>query len=241
MPLSAPVFYLKRKARILSRKMDIPLHEALDRVAVEEGFSSWSMLAARTATAAADQSDGALLGRLVPGDLMLIGARPGQGKTMMGLRLALAAMRDGRPAAFFTLVYTGRDRSVLFRALGAKPSDFDKLFLFHDSDAINAHYMIDALAALPRGSVAVVDYLQALDHRRENPDLMVQVSALRQFARERGLILVFISQVDRAYEGSGRSLPDLQDVRLPNPLDLTLFDKTCFLNRGEMRFASNVG
>src|SRR5579862_7868029 len=38
MKLSAPIYHLKRKARLLSREKKIPLHEALDRIAIEEGF-----------------------------------------------------------------------------------------------------------------------------------------------------------------------------------------------------------
>ena len=30
--------------------------------------------------------------------------------------------------------------------------------------------------------------------------------------------------------------PGLGDVRLPNPLDLTLFNKACFLNNGTINF-----
>ena len=65
---------------------------------------------------------------------------------------------------------------------------------------------------------------------------MTQVRALRHFARERGLILVFLSQIDRSYDPTRKPLPDIDDVRLPNPLDLSLFDQTCFLNRGDVRF-----
>lgn len=84
----------------------------------------------------------------------------------------------------------------------------------------------------------MIDYLQLLDQKREDPELMVQIRALRSFARERGLVLVFISQVDRSYDASRKPFPDLDDVRLPNPLDLSLFDKMCFLNKGEIRFQS---
>ena len=47
MNLSAPIHQLKRKARLLSRAERIPLHAALDRIAVEEGYRSWSLLAAK--------------------------------------------------------------------------------------------------------------------------------------------------------------------------------------------------
>lgn len=64
----------------------------------------------------------------------------------------------------------------------------------------------------------------------------VQVRTLKVFARDRGVILVFISQIDRSYDPSTKPFPDISDVRLPNPLDLSLFSKTCFLNSGEIRF-----
>ena len=47
MKLSAPIHHLKRKAKLLSREEKIPLHEALDRVAAQEGFDGWSLLAAK--------------------------------------------------------------------------------------------------------------------------------------------------------------------------------------------------
>ena len=46
MKLSAPIYQLKRNAKRLSREEKIPLHEALDRVAAQEGFGGWSLLAA---------------------------------------------------------------------------------------------------------------------------------------------------------------------------------------------------
>ena len=50
-----------------------------------------------------------------------------------------------------------------------------------------------------------------------------------------GHIVVLISQIDRAYDPGAKPLPDLTDVRLPNPVDLSLFSKSCFLHDGEIR------
>ncbi len=233
MRLSAPVYRLKRNARLLSRAKNIPLHEALERIAAEEGFGSWSLLAAKAAEAAPASS---LLARLMPGDMVLVAARPGQGKTLMSLELAVAAMKQGNRAVFFTLEYTHADILDRFRDIGIEPADFDRLFDFDNSDAISAGYIIKTLKSAPRGTLAVIDYLQLLDQKRENPELMVQIRALRSFARERGLVLVFISQVDRSYDPASKPFPDIGDIRLPNPLDLSLFDKACFLNKGEIQF-----
>ncbi len=233
MKLSAPVYRLKRKARELARQENIPLHRALDRIAIGEGFGTWSLLSARSAEML---SAAGLLDRLAPGDLLLIGARPGHGKTLLSLQLAVEAMKAGRRAVFFTLEYTARDVLGRFRALGVEPAQFEALFAFDDSDAINADHIMQVLADAPDGTLAIVDYLQLLDQKRGNPELGAQISALKAFARERGLILGFISQIDRSYDPATKPCPDLADVRLPNPLDLSLFSKACFLNAGEVRF-----
>lgn len=233
MKLSAPVYRLKRKAKLLSREKNIPLHAALDHIAIEEGFSGWSLLAA-TVSAAAPASK--LFARLRPGDLVLVGARPGQGKTLLSLELAVEAMKSGNKGVFFTLEYTEKNVLDRFRAIGVERAHFGGLFEFDNSDAISADYIMKKLACAPRGTLVVIDYLQLLDQRRENPALMLQVRELKSFARERGLIIVFISQIDRSYDPLTKPCPDLEDVRLPNPLDLTLFNKACFLNNGEVQF-----
>ena len=233
MKLSAPIYHLKRKAKRLSRDAGIPLHDALDRVAATEGFSAWSMLAAK---AAAMTPAIRLFPQFRPGDLVLVGARPGQGKTLMSLELAVEAMRSGHRAAFFSLEYTERDVLDRLRAIGLEPAQFDKLFEVDCSDAISADYVVKQMASAKSGTFVVIDYLQLLDQRRENPDLTVQVRTLKSFARDRGLIVAFISQIDRSYDPAAKPCPDLDDVRSPNPLDLTLFDKTCFINNAEVQF-----
>ncbi len=47
MRLSAPIYQLKRQAKLLSRENSVPLNEALSVIAKREGFQSWSLLAAR--------------------------------------------------------------------------------------------------------------------------------------------------------------------------------------------------
>lgn len=233
MNLSAPIHELKRKARLLSRAERIPLHVALDRIAAQEGYRSWSLL---TAKQPGMTSVRALWPLLEPGDLVLMAGRPGQGKTLASLALLAEAMRAGRRGIFLTLEYTPADVLSRLRAINIEPREFADRFDCDCSDAISADYIVAALGNAPRGTVAVIDYLQLLDQRRDTPELALQVKALKAFARERGLILVFISQIDRAYEASGKPFPEIADVRLPNPLDLALFDKTCFVNRGEARF-----
>lgn len=233
MKLSRPVHKLKRMAKLASRAENIPLHQALVVVASEEGFSSWSLLAARLSrTTIAER----LYTSLAPGDLLLVGARPGHGKTLLSLELAVEAMKAGNRSYFFSLEYNERDIDGRFRAIGIDRARFAKLFEFDSSDAISAGYIVDRLAAIEPGTLVVVDYLQLLDQRRENPELMAQIRMLQVFARVRGLIIVFVSQIDRSYDPATKRCPDLGDIRLPNPLDLALFNKTCFMNNGEIEF-----
>lgn len=139
MRLSAPIYHLKRKAKRLSREVGIPLHDALDRVAATQGFSAWSLLAAKAATATPANR---LFPQFQPGDLVLVGARPGQGKTLMSLGLAVEAMRSGHRAAFFSLEYTEKDVLDRFRAIGVDLAGFEKLFEVDCSDAISADYVV---------------------------------------------------------------------------------------------------
>lgn len=232
---SLPIPRLKRKARTLRREEGIPWHAALDRVAGEQGYRSWSLFMARRP--AAGPAAG-MLARLDPGDLVLLGGRPGQGKTLISLALAVEAMKAGCRGVFFSLEYTQKDIVERLRVIGADPAQFAELFEFDGSDAIGADYIVATLASAPRGTLVVVDYLQLLDQKRDKPELALQLRVLKSFARERGLILVCLSQIDRSFDLSGKPFPGLDDVRLPNPLDLTLFDKACFVNRGEVRFGA---
>ncbi len=237
MKLSAPIYHLKRKAKTLSRLEKVSLHEALDRIAGEEGFGSWSLLAAKiSATPLAAK----LFAQLVPGDLMLVGARPGHGKTLLSMELAVEAMKAGRPAAFFTLEYTQLDILKSFHSIGADLEKFKGLFELDTSDAISADYIIRKLASVTHGALIAIDYLQILDQKRDKPNLMDQIQMLKSFAQSRGLIIIFLSQVDRSYDPVKKACPDIADIRLPNPVDLSLFNKACFLNNGEMHFHRRI-
>jgi replicative DNA helicase len=86
--------------------------------------------------------------------------------------------------------------------------------------------------------LVVIDYLQLLDQKRQHPDLAEQVQRLKRFALERQLIVLCLSQIDRSYDPAQRPWPGMSDVRLPNPLDLGLFTRTCFLNQGRLHSGS---
>lgn len=235
MKLSAPIYRLKHQAKILSRTDGIPLHEALDQIATQEGFNSWSLLATQwSATAPAKK----LFIRFSLGDLILVGARPGQGKTQLSLEILVEAMKSGRQGFFFTLEYNETDILNLFKNIGEHLEHFRNQFTFDTSNSIRAEYIMNQLSTVPTGTTVVIDYLQLLDQKRENPELMDQVRMLKSFANQRDLIIIFISQIDRFFDSSIGGCPDLKDIRLPNPLDLQLFNTACFLHNGEIQISA---
>lgn len=231
MRLTAPIYVLKRRAKHLSRSSSVSLGTALKQIALQEGYASWSLLAARYAQSGTTHTVFQALGGA---DMVLLAARPGHGKTVLALDIALHAVQSGARACFFTLEYTEEQ----VRALLADSTDFDvdalPDFSIDTSDAISADYVMNRFQDAKPGSVAVIDYLQLLDQDRRKPPLSDQIQALRRFSKDRQITVVFIAQVDRRFEATGKDLPDIEDIRLPNPLDIALFSKMIFLNKGHL-------
>lgn len=233
MRLSAPIFRLKKQARTLARTQNIPLHKALNRIAKEEGFENWSLLSARFRLA---PTAAKLLARFTPGDLVLLAARPFQGKTTMGLSLVAEAFRSKQPGAFFTLYLTDADIHARLKEFDIEHTGTNDRLVLDTSDKISAPYIIDRMQHAASGTIIVIDYLQILDQRRDTPVLDHQVQMLKAFASKSGAVIVLISQVNRIYETRRKDVPDLSDVHLPNPVDISAFTKTCFLNDGTISF-----
>jgi replicative DNA helicase len=234
MQISAPIFRIKRQAKLLAREAKIPLHQALDQQAIGEGFQSWSHLSSSVSTHSPAE---VVLRSLDPGDVILIGARPGHGKTLLGLEMAAKARQLRRKGFFFTLDYHERDVTEQVSALGIDPATVAKDLVIDTSDDITADYVIQRVAQCDEPALSVIDYLQVLDQKRTNPDLKQQISALQRYAKATGFICAVISQIDRSFDLIDKTMPDTSDVRLPNPLDLTVFDKVCFLHNGEIRLS----
>jgi len=232
MGLSVPIYQLKRQAKQSSRKNGVPLTEALNCIAKREGFESWSHLASQQAGLSTATK---VLDALIPGDLVLLGARPGHGKTLMGLELVVVSIKRDNHAAFYSLECTESKITERLAILGANTTALGDNLTLDTSDEICADYIISQLSRAPRGTVVLVDYLQLLDQKRTCPALGDQVSALSAFAKTAGVIFVLISQIDRSYGSTGKSLPDITDVRLPNALDLTMFTKAVFMNNGSAK------
>lgn len=238
MKLSAPIYVLKAQAKQLKKAKLISTTEALDQIAQREGYSSWSLLQLKAKDIAPKTKED-ILEYLNPGDLMLIGSRPGLGKTIFTLKLLLQAMNEGKQCFFFTLEYSRKEIAAKIAELDEQIGENHPKLTFDFSDEISSDYIIQRIEQniLP-GSLVAIDYLQLLDQKRSKPDLQIQVERLKEFAKNKECILIFISQVDRAFETKAKPQPGVEDIRLPNPLDLTLFNKMMFLHNGRMIFTT---
>ncbi|MEM9360776.1 MAG: DNA helicase, partial [Pseudomonadota bacterium] len=100
MRLSSPIYKLKRQAKLLARDNNIKLHSALNQIAAKEGFRNWSHLASSYSKTTPAKE---IMSQLNPGDMVLLGARPGNGKTLLGLELTVLAEKNNRTGYVFSL------------------------------------------------------------------------------------------------------------------------------------------
>ncbi|WP_170976329.1 DNA helicase [Rhizobium sp. FKL33] len=227
--MTVPIFLLKRQARRLARDKDLPLHKALDAIARRQGYQAWSHLSAKLGRAI--DPDPNLF--VEPGELLLIGARPGHGKTLFGLGLAADAVKIGHRASIFSLEETEPALRNRLERLQRGEAARSKRLQIDPTDGLDADHIMSRLRFAQPGDVAVVDYLQLLDQNRTSPPLRDQVSHLRSLARDKRIRIAFLSQIDRRFELSGKSIPDYSDVRRLDALGAGLFDKACFLHEGK--------
>ena len=226
-----PISKLKREAKELVRSNAIPLHQALDQIAQQNGFSNWSVLS-RYLSKSVEPKRFADITKA--GDMVLCAGRPQNGKTQLAVKVMHELILRGWQGVFLTLEYTAKDLLSLTRRMGIDFSRLGDRFVFDDSDRISASYVCETYARSARPSIFVVDFLQILDQDRSKPSLQEQILQFRQFVNGGNSILLFLSQIDRTFEMSDKVTPDRTDIRLPNPLELGLFDHVFFAKDGKM-------
>lgn len=236
--LSAPIYVLKAQAKELKQSKSISMTEALNEIAQREGYSSWSLLQSKSKELIPQTRD-EVLGYLNAGDLVLVGSRPGFGKTTFALKLILQAVGEGKRCFLFSLEESRKQIAARVADINENLGENNPNLLFDFSEEISSEYIIKKCTGkLESGSLIAIDYLQLLDQQRNKPHLQSQIQDLKAFAKEHSCILIFISQLDRNFESTAKERPELQDVRLPNPLDLGLFNKVIFLHENKVWFAA---
>lgn len=176
-----------------------------------------------------------------PGELIVLAARPGVGKTAMALTIAYHAAQAGRRVGIFSLEM---DRELLLQRLlsvdlGIPTTQIPRLLKRGHPPVIDA---LGRLSELPiyvdhtpslrvmavrdrarrlsaDGPVDlwIVDYLQLAQSASERDDDVRRITAVSQgltaMAREFRAPVLALSQLSRAVEGRGDKIPMLSDLR----------------------------
>lgn len=172
---------------------------------------------------------------LAASDFVVIGARPGVGKTVLALQNALAWAKQGHPTALFSFEM-GADQ--LFDRLAAgrvaltvgamrrglkptlrdhvaeKTEDLADLPLYVDDSAPDFAAMVLSCRAFAArgGKVAIIDYF-GLATASVKWDVMAEASkSLKIVARQTGLVVIALSQLSRDVPKDGRR-PTIADLR----------------------------
>lgn len=234
--LSAPIHVLKAQAQDLKKEKSITNTEALDLIAKREGYNSWSLLQSKKDDMFPKSYD-EILGFFNPGDIVLIGARPSKGKTMFTIGLLVQAIQKKVAKNYcFSLSEIHKDIAGRIAAYDESIGDKNSYIELDYSNDISADYIIEKTkATISKYSIIVIDYLQLLDEKKSNPELQEQVLKLKTYAKEKECIVIFISQLNREVEYRIDKKPVINDVRLPNPLELKFFNKIILLHREDDR------
>lgn len=185
------------------------------------------------------------LGGLRPGQQIIIGARPGGGKTAIGLNIASNVIAAGHAVLFVSAempaeqiaerllssrsnismsrLATGRlqdgDAERINEVVYAKGLIREPLMVDDGSDQTAARIRAVARWAVRNkdAKLAVVDYLQLLSPENPKDNRVQQVGTLsrriKQIARDLGIPIIVLCQLNREVEGREGGKPRLSDLR----------------------------
>jgi len=194
-----------------------------------------------------------------PGDFILIGARPGMGKTSFALNIAaeVAKHRKDKAVAIFSLEMTktqlasrllsseGRIESRSLRDGNLKEEEMANLALaasafaetniyIDDSSDVSPMEMRAKLRRIPNLGLVIIDYLQLMhsDVRAENRvnEVAAITRSLKIMAKELGCPIIACSQLARMSQDRKDKRPQLTDLRDSGAIEQDA-DVVMFLHR----------
>lgn len=202
-----------------------------------------------------------LAGYLDPGDMTILAARPGMGKTVLGLDIAMNIAHAGGRAAFFSLEMPeeqlimrvmSRETGLPLSQIRTRTLDFDSWGQILDRQVPDLKLWIDdtaqitpmelagkvaALKARAGLDIVVVDYLQIM---KGNGDRYVNREAeissisrdLKAIAKQHKVHVLALAQINREADKRSKPEPKLSDLRESGSIEQDA-DNVWFIYRPE--------
>ncbi len=177
-----------------------------------------------------------------PSDLIVIAARPGMGKTVLGLNIAEGAAVAGVPVLFFSLemsaeqLYSRQTSKTAWidgqklRLGGIQPQEWERIvdaqgrlygLPIYIDDSPRLHFMEicrrSRKAARDHGiKLVVIDYLQLIrgdNSQRKDLEIGDITGAMKGLAKELNIPVILLSQLNRGVESRDNKRPRLSDLR----------------------------
>lgn len=234
----------------------------------QRSAESYEQKRARLIPLGLETLDDLLDGGAESSDLIVIGARPSQGKTALGLTILLHAIRNGHGAGFLSLEMA---RFQIIRRLASQISEipmsvfkgatlneneYSRMMTAHSElsslDGAKKLFIYDGEASLSEikrilqqfsrdnCKIVVIDYLQLvkidnLSKTRNREQEVAEVSrSLKSYAKEFGLVIIALAQLNRAVETRADKTPILSDLRESGAIEQDA-DCIALLDRPEQR------
>lgn len=200
-------------------------------------------------------------GTLEPGDLTILAARPGMGKTILGLDIALNVAQNGQACAFFSLEMPeeqltnriiSRKTGIALARIRSRELNSDEWVKILDNPVPELPLWIDDTAQLTplelEGKIAnikakhgmtlaVVDYLQIMKGNGEKyMNREAEVSSisrdLKAIAKRQKIHIIALAQINREADKRSKPEPKLADLRESGSIEQDA-DNVWFIYRPE--------
>lgn len=197
--------------------------------------------------------------KLRPGELCVLAARPGVGKSALALQYASACVADGKCAAYFSLEMSEEEqlaRLAVQTGRSAREEDalkqLDKVagqaYAFYEVGDSRSLPQIEARARLCCGTrpvgVIIVDYLQLVtpppETRKDQRERQVAEMSRRfkMLAGELRVPVILLAQLNREMEKDGNRRPRLSDLRESGSIEQDA-DAVWFLHQQDSKGTAN--